>query len=40
MRAVVWGEPLPADAAETTTDVILAAFAPAPKTSRRKPPVR
>jgi AcrR family transcriptional regulator len=28
MRAVVWGEPLPADAAETTTDVILAAFAP------------
>ena len=40
MRAVVWGEPLPADAAETTTDVILATFAPVPKTSRRKPPVR
>ena len=28
MRAVVWGEPLPADAAEKTADVILAAFAP------------
>ncbi|HWS45695.1 MAG TPA: TetR/AcrR family transcriptional regulator [Acidimicrobiia bacterium] len=28
MRAVVWGEPLTADAAEKTADVILAAFAP------------
>ena len=31
MRAVVWGEPLPADAAEITTDVILTAFAPGPE---------
>ena len=31
MRAVVWGEPLAADAAEKTTDVILAAFAPGRK---------
>ena len=29
MRAVVWGQPLPRDAAEKTTDVILKAFAPA-----------
>ena len=28
MRAVVWGRPLPRDAAEKTADVILAAFAP------------
>ena len=28
MRAVIWGEPLAPDAAEKTTDVILAAFAP------------
>ena len=28
MRAVVWGQPLPRDAAEKTADVILAAFAP------------
>jgi hypothetical protein len=28
MRAVIWGEPLAPDAAEETTDVILAAFAP------------
>jgi AcrR family transcriptional regulator len=28
MRAVVWGQPLPRGAAEKTTDVILAAFAP------------
>jgi hypothetical protein len=26
MRAVVWGHPLPPDAAEQTTDVILRAF--------------
>jgi AcrR family transcriptional regulator len=31
MRAVVWGRPLPRDAAEKTVDVILAAFAPEPK---------
>jgi AcrR family transcriptional regulator len=31
MRAVVWGEPLADDAAEKTTDVILAAFPPARK---------
>jgi AcrR family transcriptional regulator len=30
MRSVVWGQSLPADAAETTTDVILAAFAAKP----------
>lgn len=30
MRAVVWGQPLTADAAENTVDVILAAFAPEP----------
>jgi AcrR family transcriptional regulator len=28
MRAVVWGQPLPADAAEQTVEVILATFAP------------
>ena len=28
MRAVIWGEPLAADAAEKTADVILAAFGP------------
>ena len=28
MRAVVWGQPLPPDAAEQTVDVVLAAFAP------------
>jgi AcrR family transcriptional regulator len=28
MRAIVWGQPLAADAAEKTADVILAAFAP------------
>ena len=33
MRAVVWGEPLAADAAEKTTDVILAAFAPTQEAS-------
>ena len=32
MRAVVWGETLPRDMAEQTTDVILAAFAPPPAT--------
>jgi hypothetical protein len=26
MRAVVWGQPLPLDAAETTADVVLASF--------------
>ena len=31
MRAVIWGEPLAPDAAEKTTDVILAAFAPRPR---------
>ena len=31
MRAVVWGQPLTPDVAETTTDVILAAFATNPK---------
>jgi AcrR family transcriptional regulator len=30
MRAVVWGQPLEPDAAEKTTDVILAAFATSP----------
>jgi AcrR family transcriptional regulator len=35
MRVVVWGQPLPSDAAEKTADVILAAFAPEPKASRR-----
>jgi hypothetical protein len=29
MRAVVWGQPLPLDAAEKTTDAMLAAFAAA-----------
>jgi AcrR family transcriptional regulator len=33
MRAVVWGQPLPPDAAEKTADVILAAFAPSPRPS-------
>jgi AcrR family transcriptional regulator len=33
MRAVVWGEPLAADAAEKTADVILAAFAPTQEVS-------
>jgi hypothetical protein len=28
MRAIVWGEQLEPDAAETTVDVVLAAFAP------------
>ena len=31
MRAVVWGQPLAPDAAENTTDVILAAFAARPR---------
>jgi AcrR family transcriptional regulator len=31
MRAVVWGQPLAADAAEKTADVILAAFPPNPR---------
>jgi Tetracyclin repressor-like, C-terminal domain len=38
MRAVVWGQPLPPDAAEQTADVILTAFAPnaiEPRTERR-----
>jgi AcrR family transcriptional regulator len=38
MRAVVWGQPLPPDAAEQTADVILTAFAPSasePRTERR-----
>ena len=38
MRAVVWGQPLPPDAAEQTADVILTAFAPnasEPRTKRR-----
>ena len=38
MRAVVWGQPLPLDAAEQTADVILTAFAPnasEPRTERR-----
>jgi AcrR family transcriptional regulator len=38
MRAVVWGRPLPPDAAEQTADVILTAFAPnasEPRTERR-----
>jgi AcrR family transcriptional regulator len=30
MRAVIWGEPLAADAADKTADVILAAFGPQP----------
>ena len=39
MRAVVWGQPLPEDAAEKTADVVVAAFAPKPKpasASRRR----
>jgi AcrR family transcriptional regulator len=38
MRAVVWGQPLPPDAAEQTAGVILTAFAPnasEPRTERR-----
>jgi AcrR family transcriptional regulator len=35
MRAVVWGARLSNDAAEHTTDVILASFAPPPKRGRR-----
>jgi AcrR family transcriptional regulator len=31
MRAVVWGQPLAPDAAETTADVVLAAFGTSPK---------
>jgi AcrR family transcriptional regulator len=31
MRAVVWGQPLATDAAEKTTDVILAAFGTSPR---------
>jgi AcrR family transcriptional regulator len=34
MRAVVWGQALPRDAAEKTADVIVAAFGPQPKASR------
>jgi Tetracyclin repressor-like, C-terminal domain len=33
MRAVVWGQPLAADAAEQTADVILAAFGTTPRRS-------
>jgi len=37
MRAVVWGQPLPRNAAEKTADVILAAFAPTPERATFRP---